>query len=148
MGAKGNTYWKLAKGFAQGAPRKYTPETLWEKAVEYFRWVEDNPLYEEKLFGSGFSGTISKMRAMTINGFCLFAQMDTSTFSDYEKQKAYSGIIARIRSIIYDQKFTGAAAGLFETNIIARELGLADKQEVKQESTITTVTFTHEDEGL
>ena len=31
--------------------------------------------------------------------------------------------------IIYNQKFTGAAADLLNPNIIARELGLADKQQ-------------------
>ena len=29
--------------------------------------------------------------------------------------------------MIYEQKFTGAAAGLLNPNIIARDLGLADK---------------------
>ena len=42
----------------------------------------------------------------------------------------YFGITTRIRDIIYDQKFTGAAAGLLESNIIARELGLVDKKDV------------------
>lgn len=45
---QGNTYWKLAKGFPSGSDRKYTPQELWDKAVDYFKWVEDNPLLEEK----------------------------------------------------------------------------------------------------
>jgi hypothetical protein len=31
--------------------------------------------------------------------------------------------------VIYEQKFTGAAADLLNPNIIARDLGLADKQD-------------------
>ena len=145
---QGNTYWKLAKGFPSGSDRKYTPQELWDKAVDYFKWVEDNPLLEEKVFGSGFRGTVNKMRAMTIIEFCVFAGIARSTFQLYEKDEAYSAITACIRDIIYSQKFTGAAAGLLESNIIARELGLADKQEVKQDSTITTVMFGNEDKGL
>jgi hypothetical protein len=36
---------------------------------------------------------------------------------------------------MYEQKFSGAAAGLLNPNIIARDLGLADKSEIA--STIT-----------
>ena len=128
---QGNTYWKLAKGFTPGTEKKYAPDELWVKAVEYFKWVEDN-----------------KMRAMTITEFCVFAGITSQTFFNYEKEQAYFDITARIRDIIYSQKFTGAAAGLLESNIIARELGLADKQEIKQDSTITTVMFGNEDKGL
>lgn len=145
---QGNTYWKLAKGFTPGTEKKYTPDELWVKAVEYFKWVEDNPLLEEKVFGTGFKDTVNKMRAMTITGFCVFAGITSQTFFNYEKEQAYLDITARIRDIIYSQKFTGAAAGLLESNIIARELGLADKQEMKQDSTITTVMFGNEDKGL
>lgn len=127
---KKNTYWKLAKGFPSGSDRKYTPQELWDKAVDYFKWVEDNPLLEEKLFGTGLKDTVKKMRAMTIIEFCVFAGIARSTFQLYEKDEAYSVITARIRDIIYDQKFTGAAAGLLESNIIARELGLVDKKDV------------------
>ena len=34
------------------------------------------------------------------------------------------------RQIIYTQKFEGSAAGLLNPNIIARDLGLNDKQEL------------------
>ncbi|MDC9826565.1 terminase small subunit, partial [Devosia sp. ZB163] len=36
----------------------------------------------------------------------------------------------RVDEIIRAQKFEGAAAGLLNPNIIARDLGLADKQEL------------------
>lgn len=145
---QGNTYWKRAKGFTPGTEKKYTPDELWVKAVEYFKWVEDNPLLEEKVFGTGLKDTVNKMRAMTITEFCVFAGITSQTFFNYEKEQAYFDITAHIRDIIYSQKFTGAAAGLLESNIIARELGLADRQEIKQDSTITTVMFGNEDKGL
>lgn len=125
---KGNTYYQLAKGW--GKDKAYTPDALWDKAVEYFEWVQNNPLMEEKPFGTGYTAKVSKIRAMTIRGFCVFANIASSTFKLYEKQDSYSTITARIRDVIYTQKFEGAAAGLLETNIIARELGLIDRQDV------------------
>ena len=44
--------------------------------------------------------------------------------------KDFSQVITRIGKIIYDQKFSGAASGFFNANIIARDLGLADKKEI------------------
>jgi hypothetical protein len=124
---KGNTYWKLAKGFAVGAEKKYSPNELWTKAVEYFMWVEKNPLKEEKVFGSGARMTVNKMRAMTITGFCLFAQIGRNTFGEYCNDEAYTNITARIRDVIYTQKFEGAAADLLNANIISRELELKER---------------------
>jgi hypothetical protein len=62
--------------------------------------------------------------------------------SELGKTNDFSQIIARIENVIYSQKFTAAAAGLLNANIIARELGLADKQDV----TNKTITVTIQDE--
>ena len=45
---QGNKYWQMRS--KDGKEPKYKPDTLWEKAVEYFEWVDDNPLLEEQLF--------------------------------------------------------------------------------------------------
>ncbi len=45
-----------------------------------------------------------------------------------EEYKDFFGVYTRISQIIRTQKFEGAAVGLFNANIIARDLGLADKQ--------------------
>lgn len=124
---RGNTYWKLAKGWGVGNDAVYTPEELWAKACDYFDWVEKNPLKEQKVFGSGLRVNVSKMRAMTQKAFCIFAQIGTTTFDRYNDDEAYRGITTRIKDIIFSQKFEGAAADLLNSNLIARELGLADK---------------------
>jgi len=77
---KGNTYWKLAKGFATGKQKKYTPDELWSKAIDYFEWIEKNPLKEEKVFGTGLKMKVNKMRAMTVVGFCIFAEISRELF--------------------------------------------------------------------
>jgi len=125
---KGNQYWKLAHDWKK--PRCYLADELFEKALEYAIWCENHPLYELKVFGTGVKMRVPKMRAMTIQGFCLFANMTTQTFYQYEKEEAYSDIIPRVRDLFYSQKLEGAAADLLNQNIIARELGLSDKSEI------------------
>lgn len=124
---KGNQYWKLAHDWRK--PKKYKPEELLIKAQEYAEWIEKNPLKELKVFGTGVKIEVPKMRAMTIQGFTLFCNMSLQTWYEYENQKAYSEIIARIKALFFAQKFEGAAAEFLNPNIIARELGLAEKQD-------------------
>lgn len=69
------------------------------------------------------------MRAMTIGGLCLFLDIDRSTWADYRGKQGFSAIVTRAEETIRDQKFGGAAADLLNANIIARDLGLAERQE-------------------
>lgn len=124
----GNVYYQLAKGFVK--PKSYQPEELLDKAIEYFEWNENNPLKEQKAFGNGSIVELDKMRAMSVSAFCNYACIDRSTFENYEKDEAYFRICKRIKEIIYQQKFEGAAADLLNPSIIAREIGLADKREL------------------
>jgi hypothetical protein len=130
---KGNEYWKRVKNWKHGADVKYTPEALWNVAVEYFDFFNENPLQEEKVFGTGVKMEINKMRAMTLTSFCVFAQISKRTFDGYCGKEEYMPVTERIRSIIYSQKLEGSAAGLLEYNIIARELGLIDKLDLTSE---------------
>ena len=135
---KGNKYWEF-RG-KHGRDFKYTPESLWEEALKYFEWVEENPLKEEKIFayqGEITKGVISKMRAMTIAGFCLFADICEKTFFNYRNDKDYLQVITRIENVIKTQKFEGAAAELLNPNIIARDLGLKEQSENTNNNTIT-----------
>lgn len=126
-----NNLWKFRN--KHGKDHKYTPDSLWEEAEKYFVWVEEHPLWEMKMFA--FQGVVTKenspkMRAMTIQGFCLFADISDETYSNYRKNDDYVGITTRIDKTIYHQKFTGAAADLLNANIIARDLGLKDKTDI------------------
>jgi len=77
------------------------------------------------------------LRPFTIAGLNTFLDISKTTLLLYKKDEKYTSTIERIESIIYDQKFTGATVGLFNSNIIARDLGLTDKQEVKQVSELS-----------
>ena len=71
------------------------------------------------------------MRAMTIDGLCIFLDITRQTFDNYCGREGFFDIMTRIQSVIRSQKFAGAAADLLNPNIIARDLGLIDRQEVK-----------------
>ena len=73
--------------------------------------------------------TITKMRAMTIGGLRIFLGICEQTWVNYRNNQDFLGVVKEVEEIIYNQKFTGAAADLLNSNIIARELGLADKQQ-------------------
>lgn len=130
----GNQLWR--KNINPGQPPSYTPDGLWEKAQEYFDWCVDNPHKEQGVYGKDATVVeVDKMRAFTIMEFCTYAGIAHVTFRSYAKHPAYSKIVHYIEQIIYSQKFSGAAAGLLNPNIIARDLGLVDKKEVKTEDT-------------
>ena len=136
---KGNQFWKARSSHGRNKIFE-TPEQLWEAACEYFEWADANPLQEEKAVhyqGEIIKYTISKMRAMTISGLCFFLEIGEQTLSDYEVREGFSGIVREIKSVIYAQKFSGAAADMLNQNIISRELGLADKQEITHGGDVT-----------
>jgi len=130
---KGNQFWKFRT--KHGANKIFSdPLVLWEECVNYFKWCKDNPLKEEKVFHSAGEITrasVNKLRAMTLTGLCFYLKISDETWRVYRNDKDLNGVIREAEQVIYDQKFTGAAADMLNANIIARDLGLADKKEVK-----------------
>jgi len=127
----GNQFWKLRS--KHGRDKLFeTPDLLWEAAVEYFEWCDANPLIEIDFRGKDSNKVeLPKMRPYTIQGLCLYLDTNTQYFNQFEaaNHKDFSLILSRIRETIYNQKFSGAAAGFLNPNIIARDLGLVDKKE-------------------
>ena len=81
---------------------------------------------------------LPKMRPFTMQGLCHYLGCNTGYFNDFsrslkdkegESDKDFSAIITRIRETVYRQKFEGAASGFLNANLIARDLGLADKKD-------------------
>lgn len=134
---RGNTFWKLRN--KHGRDKLFaSPEMLWEAACEYFEWCDKNPLKEQKLFafqGDISMDTVDHMRAYTMAGLCFYLGCSESYFREFKSSRAndnedFMTVIDDIEKIIYRQKFEGAAAGFLNANIIARDLGLRDKQDV------------------
>lgn len=164
---KGNNFW--TRRSKHGRDRLFdTPEDLWKGALEYFRHVDKNPFFmaeQVKQPGKGYVDSegeyvapeyiisLPKLKPYTLKGLCLFLHCNVGYFSDFKKslsgkedQKSldFSEVIRAIEETVYNQKFSGAAAGFFNSNLIARELGLVDKTEVKQQGSLE-ITMTKEE---
>lgn len=141
----GNEYYKIRT--KDGRDRIFkSPEDLLNACNEYFQWVIDNPLMESQVVNRG-STTVDaegnktttgysiiempKMRPMTLIGLCNFIDIALNTFKEYEKRKDFLPVTTRIRHIIENHQFEGAASGFLNPNIIARALGLIDKREME-----------------
>ena len=128
----GNQFWKARSKSGRDLIFK-TPENLREAAEEYFQWVDDNPLMEGKATqfqGEFIEGEVKKMRAMTITGLCRFLHIALPTWIEYKAREDFTYITGEIEAIIYEQKFTGAAADMLNANIIARDLGLKERSDM------------------
>lgn len=145
----GNEIWRLVKN--PGRKREFeSPEQLWQEAVKYFQWVDENPYpAEDFIRGGDYAGqkvTIHRKRPYTLQALCIFLEVNTVYFNHFEAQLkdrkdeislAFSKVVTCIREIIYTQKFEGAAAGFFHHNIIARDLGLVDKKDQSIHAKVT-----------
>lgn len=133
-----------------------SPEDLKEWFEEYRVYVKANPkkqsLYDYK---AGREVTISKEVPLNWVSFgaWLYREKGISNINDYRydcrEDRDYSefaSIITYIEGEIWAEQYDGAAAGIYQHNIVARKLGLADKQEVEQNNKVNiTIDFGEED---
>jgi len=134
----GNRFWEARSSHGRN-PKFANADDLWQACCEYFAWVEANPLIEAKPFafqGQSWIEDVPKMRAMTFDGLHIFLDITDQTWHNYkERGEDFLEVINRSEKIMRNQKFTGAAADLLNPNIIARDLGLADRQQVQHKVT-------------
>ena len=133
---EGNQFWKnrLSHGRKMAIE---DPEELYKKAVEYFNWCDENPIYENipvQFQGDFRVEELPKPRAYLKKQLCAHIGIAQSTFDRYKEREDFADTIEWIESVIYSQKLQGAAAGLFNASIVAKELGLASKNEITGEN--------------
>lgn len=135
---KGNSYWEHRKKHGRGRIFK-SPEALLDKCIEYFKFIDDNPLFKSEIVKYKDHAELMDVplcRAYTKEGLADFCQVSCyNTIAEYKKRgNDFSKVITYVESRIYNQKFINAAAGLLNSNIIARDLGLKDS--VDQTTTV------------
>jgi DNA-packaging protein gp3 len=138
-----NQFWKLRS--KHGRDKLFAdPKELWDAACEYFQWCEDNPFTESKPMvvsngnneGSSIQmAVIPIKRPFTLEGLCLYLNASSSYFRAFKsderaKKEDYLTVINAIEETIANQQFSGAAAGFFNANIIARKLGLKEQTDI------------------
>jgi hypothetical protein len=133
--AKGNKYWEFRN--KHGRNFKYTPEDWETESVKYFEYMANKVWNKKEAIKSGeLAGTlidIPTQTPMSIESFCLFMDIDRGTWDNYESNtetyKDFFNITTRVRAIIESNQFEGATVGAYNPNIIARKLGLSDRQD-------------------
>lgn len=111
------------------------PNDMWLAACEYFCWMESRPQYEIRPFhyqGHVNMKPIPRRRPFTQKGLLLFFDMSKYIWAQYKgtRGEGYATVVERIEDVIYQQKFEGATADLFNASIIARDLGLKEHSEI------------------
>jgi hypothetical protein len=145
---KGNQFWNPE--FPGGRPPKFkSPEDLWEKCCDYFKMVDESPMVSKEHTSSdkfNSSKTVEHKLPYTWEGLYVF--LNVCDLEHYKTKEEFSKIITHIRHCMFNQKLSGAAAGIFNSNIIARELGLADKRDttINDQRKKTSELFPDEDE--
>jgi len=147
----GNQNWKARSKHGRDKIFK-TPDLMWDAALEYFSYVDSTPFTEVKPMvvsnGAGAGSSIEmveipRKRPYTLIALCHFLDVNAVYFNQFESELEgkedelsinFSKIVKKIREVIYNQKFEGAASGFFKENLIAKDLGMIAKTEVKNEN--------------
>ena len=149
---KGNRYGVDLESFVK--PKSYQPQEWAQKFIDYLEVRQGKVWNKKECIKSGDSaGTVFDVPIslpLTIESFCVFANVSMQTFSNYEKKEGYEdyfGVTTRIRTVIEAEQLEGAVIGAYNPNIVARKLGLADKreEEVTKKKIIVTVKDSKED---
>jgi len=121
----GNNAWESRQ--VHGRRAKFDSARILELACEsYFEWVDSNPLHRIELVKHQGKATQYKVpvhRPMTLTGLCLHLQISRRTWTNYRRQPDLLHITERVEAIIYVQKLEGAAVGIFDARLIARQIG-------------------------
>ena len=115
-----------------GQPRKFaTAEDLRVAIVAYFEWSIANPLVDIK------TGVATKTMVFSQEALTLHIGVAVSTWYSWADRNHegfkpdYLEVITWALNAIRQQKFSLAAADMLNANIIARDLGLIDRQVIE-----------------
>lgn len=122
---------------------KYTPEQVFDLAVRYFTWAEENHIQaaETASFqGDVYESKIHKPRVFTLNGFRLFAGLSASVLEKWRREPGFSDVMDFIDGVVYEQKFQLAANNIVNAGFIGKEIGIEKPATVTIENnTISSV---------
>ena len=143
---KGNQYAKGCK--TSGKPLAFDTPDKWRKAIDsYFDWCDNNPIDKVDVVKSGMDAGkllyIPTVRPYLIEGLCDYLNISMQTFYNYEKAKGYEDyfeITAYARNRVFTQNLTYGYTGAFDSALVARKLGLAERKELNGSIGIASLT--------
>ncbi|WP_279025557.1 terminase small subunit [Gibbsiella quercinecans] len=118
--------------------RQYTPEQVFNLAVRYFTWAEENAISAAET--ASFQGDVEqseiyKPRVFTIKGLRLFCSFSEAVLIKWRRESGYSEVMEFIDSVIDEQKFQLAANGIINASFIGKDLGIDKPANITVENT-------------
>ena len=109
------------------------PEQLAAAAEEAFTWIHTHPKRKQMVFHN--KGMITKTyatleRPFTFHLLAMVMGLSYQGLDGYRQRPEFAEVMAWIDNVIYTQKFEGAATGTLNANFIARDLGMAERNEL------------------
>ena len=116
-------------------------EDLWEDAVQYFMWCEQNPIYKtEVIKQTGATVTTEYPRPFNLPALCIHCGVTAQYLNDISRNAQagdYHYVAQKILQVIYAQNFEYSMVGIFNANMAIRKLDLGgDAEGVKTASTV------------
>lgn len=116
-----------------------TPETVFNLAVKYFSWAEDQAI--KAIETASFQGVVTenlvhKPRIFTLNGFCLYCGVTASSIQSWRASPGFSEVMAFVDSVIHEQKYQLAAANIINAGFVGKEIGIDKPAEVNVSSVV------------
>lgn len=110
-------------------------EILQESCIEYLEWAEDNPLYKKQVISYQGEATLVDVplrRVPTHWALWHYLGIDRRTWYDWRDGKRgpeFARVVANIDDLIHAAKFEGAAVDIYNSGFIAKDLGMAERQD-------------------
>jgi hypothetical protein len=120
-----------------------TPQQLWEQAVDYFKWMDANPIITKRTHITGKTQgqkyEVEFKRPYSIESMCLHCGISKRWIEDirqtHDKSSEYYIVLERILMVIYTQVLEGAVVDLYNPIMASKMLNL-DKQNDDDNKTV------------
>jgi len=136
----GNKWW-LARSSHGRKPIYDDPDKFRDACFQYYEHVAVTPLWSNKPMVEDKvirDVPVAHMRIMTIEGCARYIGMTHETWTKYKKKEGFSEVVKEAEDIIREYKLGGAASGLLNANIIARDIQLRDNVSIETEVVVMT----------
>lgn len=132
--------WQDARDWGGRPPTYDNPEDLQADVFAYLKWVQENPLWETKAFGTGLIAKVPKKRYPTASGCAIFCGVAPRTWREWKSaEHPLREVVVQAENMMTQIKMEGAASGFFNSTIVARDLGLKDKTETDASLTVNVI---------
>lgn len=130
---KGNEFWKLRSKHGRDRIIE-SPEVMLDAVHEFLELKENTYLDKpEMIRGGEMAGTQVNVKIKdypTLSELAHFLGfMTLKSWRDYKERDGFLTVITYAEEIISNWKLKGTAIGVYNHNIVARDLGLVDKKE-------------------